>query len=163
MSEGSSSPYLTKIQEPCCKKLLRVLIFADSSRFAKISSRRIKIPQNKTPQKITPFSQIKNNAFSRLEMSLNITYNKSLKLNVLLLCYLNTEAQKLVPSRNFSDLEPQKFDPANHKKSPINQSIKNQTYSPSEWVDSMITPLLRSLLISESMIADSESLNLMIL
>ena len=50
-------------------KILRVLIFADFadwSRSAKIISRRIKNPQNKTPQKLPPFSQIKNNAFSRL-------------------------------------------------------------------------------------------------
>jgi len=32
---------------------------------------------------------------------------------------LNRESQKLVPTRNFSHLEPQKFVPANHKKSPI--------------------------------------------
>ena len=31
-----------------------------------LSSRRIKNPQNKTPQKLTPFNQNKNNAFSRL-------------------------------------------------------------------------------------------------
>ena len=35
------------------------------------------------------------------------------------LCYFNREPQKLVPSRNFSHLKPQKFVPANHKKSPI--------------------------------------------
>ena len=35
------------------------------------------------------------------------------------LCYLNRETQILVPSRNFSHLEPQKFFPINHKKSPI--------------------------------------------
>ena len=32
---------------------------------------------------------------------------------------MNRESQKLVPTRNFSHLEPQKFVPANHKKSPI--------------------------------------------
>ena len=31
-------------------------------------------------------------------------------------CYLNRESRKLVPTRNFSHLEPQKFVPANHKK-----------------------------------------------
>ena len=31
-------------------------------------------------------------------------------------CCLNRESQKVVPSRNFSHLEPQKFVPANHKK-----------------------------------------------
>ena len=38
---------------------------------------------------------------------------------MLFLCYLNREPQKLVPSRNFSHLEPQKFVTTNHKKSPI--------------------------------------------
>ena len=33
--------------------------------------------------------------------------------------YLNKETQKLVPSRNFGHLEPQKFVPASHKKSAI--------------------------------------------
>ena len=32
---------------------------------------------------------------------------------------MNRESQKLVPTRNFSHLEPQKLVPANHKKSPI--------------------------------------------
>ena len=32
---------------------------------------------------------------------------------------MNRESQKLVPTRNFSHLKPQKFVPANHKKSPI--------------------------------------------
>ena len=36
-----------------------------------------------------------------------------------LFCCLKRESQKLVPSRNFSRLEPQIFVPANHKKSPI--------------------------------------------
>ena len=46
----------------CSMKILRVLIladFADWPRSTKISSRRIKIRQNKTPQKLTPFSKIK--------------------------------------------------------------------------------------------------------
>ena len=50
-------------------KILRVLIFAnfaDWPRCVKISSRRKKHPQNKTPQKLTPFSQILNSAFNRL-------------------------------------------------------------------------------------------------
>ena len=34
-------------------------------------------------------------------------------------CFLNNESQKLVPTRNFSHLEPQKFVPANYKISPI--------------------------------------------
>ena len=36
--------------------------FVDRPRFAKISFRRKKLSQNNTPQKFTPFSQIKNSA-----------------------------------------------------------------------------------------------------
>ena len=53
----------------CSMKILRVLIFAnfaDWPRSAKISSRRKKTPQNKTPQKLSPFSQIKDSAFNGL-------------------------------------------------------------------------------------------------
>ena len=50
---------------PCSMKVLRVLIFANF-RSAKISSHRKKNPQNKTLQKLTPFSQIKNSAFNAL-------------------------------------------------------------------------------------------------
>ena len=34
-------------------------------------------------------------------------------------CFLNNESQKLVPTRNFSHLEAQKFVPPNYKISPI--------------------------------------------
>ena len=52
---------------PCSMKILRVLIFANYwPRSAKISQRRKKKTQNKTPQKLTPFSQIKNSAFNGL-------------------------------------------------------------------------------------------------
>ena len=57
------------ISIPCSMKILRVLIlanFADWPRSAKISSRRKKNPQNNTPQKLTPFSQIKNSTFNGL-------------------------------------------------------------------------------------------------
>ena len=49
--------------------ILRVLAFADFTdwpRSTRNSSRKIRNPKNKTPQKLTPFSQIKNKAFSRL-------------------------------------------------------------------------------------------------
>ena len=47
-------------------KILQVLLFvnfADWPRSAEISSRGKKNPQNITPQKLTPFSQIKNSSF----------------------------------------------------------------------------------------------------
>jgi len=47
-------------------KILRVLNFADWPRFTKISSRRKKNLENKTPQKLTPFCQIKDSAFNGL-------------------------------------------------------------------------------------------------
>ena len=61
--------YQIIINIPCSMKILRVLIlanFADWPRSAKISSRRKKTPQNNTPQKLTPFSQIKNSTFNGL-------------------------------------------------------------------------------------------------
>ena len=57
---------------PCSMKILRVLIFAnfvDWPRSAKIGSHRKKNLQNKMPQKLTPFSQIKNSAFNGLTVS----------------------------------------------------------------------------------------------
>ena len=54
---------------PCSIKILRVLIFAnfaDWPRSVNINSRSKKSPQNKTPQKLTLFSQIKNSAFNGL-------------------------------------------------------------------------------------------------
>ena len=54
---------------PCSIKILRVSIFADIAdlpRSAKISSHRKKKAQNKMPQKLTPFSQIKNSPCNRL-------------------------------------------------------------------------------------------------
>ena len=62
-------PWDGSLLTPCSMKILRVLIFADFAdwpRSAKISSRRKKYLQNKTPQKITPFRQIENFACNRL-------------------------------------------------------------------------------------------------
>ena len=61
--------YQIIISIPCSMKILRVLIlanFADWPRSAKIRSRRKKNRQNKTSQKLTPFSQIKNSTFNGL-------------------------------------------------------------------------------------------------
>ena len=58
---------------PCSMKIWGVLIFADFAecpRSAKINSRRKKLPQNKTPQKCTPFSPIKNSAFLKCKIAL---------------------------------------------------------------------------------------------
>ena len=41
---------------------------------------------------------------------------------------MNRESQKLVPTRNFSHLEPQKFVPANHKTSPIRKIKLRQNF-----------------------------------
>ena len=63
----TSSPGLgfsIKSSKPCSMKILWVLKFADWPRSAKITGRRKKkIGKYITPQKLTPFSQIKNSAF----------------------------------------------------------------------------------------------------
>ena len=62
-------------------------------------------------------------------------------------CCLNRESQKLVPSRNFSHLEPQKFVPENHKKSPIRKIKLRKIFVPStryiSGVDFAITSVRR--------------------
>ena len=50
------------------------------------------------------------------------------------LCYLNRETQKLVPRRNFSHLDPQKFVPTNHKKSQIRKIKLPQNFHCTRYV-----------------------------
>ena len=50
------------------------------------------------------------------------------------LWYLNRETQKLVPSRNFGHLEPQKFVPANPQKSPIRKIKLPQNFHATRYI-----------------------------
>ena len=43
-------------------------------------------------------------------------------------CFLNNESQKIVPTRNFSHLEAQKFVPTNYKISPIRKMKLPQNF-----------------------------------
>ena len=51
-----------------------------------------------------------------------------------IICYLNKESQNLVPTRNFSHLEPQKFVPTNHKKSPIRKIKLPQNFHATRYI-----------------------------
>ena len=73
-------------------KILRALIFANFADPQKLVSAEKKNPQNKTPQKLTPFSQIKNSAFNGL-----VVYGR----DRLLFCF--AVVQSLCAVRYYSD------------------------------------------------------------
>ena len=50
---------------------------------------------------------------------------------------MNSESQKLVPTRNRSHLEPQKFVPANHKKSLIRKIKLPQNFHATRYKDAV--------------------------